>query len=175
LCLRLAGCALQSQHDLLRSFCLLVEDGLRLTTIPGLFAIITTLSLREKRRLSGLVLGDFVLCMLSAVFALAVGASCLWDVDLGNFSSASILHSCSRMLPQSFPCNQSCTCITEALVLLPSSTKWHPRGGCEVFQSSSIEQSCRLSQFVFLWRSMPPSSSPPSPMAARKIWIYIPF
>jgi hypothetical protein len=45
--------------------------------------------------------------MLSAVLALAVGASCLWDVDLGSFSLALFLHSCSRMLPQSCPCNHS--------------------------------------------------------------------
>jgi hypothetical protein len=32
--------------------------------------------------LSRLVLRDLVLCVLSAVLALAVGASCLWDVDL---------------------------------------------------------------------------------------------
>jgi hypothetical protein len=49
--------------------------------------------------LSGLVLGDLVLCMLSAVLALAVGASCLGDVDLGNFLSASIHHCCFGILP----------------------------------------------------------------------------
>jgi hypothetical protein len=32
--------------------------------------------------LSGLVLSDLVLGVLSAVLALAVGASCLWNVDL---------------------------------------------------------------------------------------------
>ena len=32
--------------------------------------------------LSGFVLSDLVLGVLSAVFALAVGASGLWDVDL---------------------------------------------------------------------------------------------
>ena|SRR5664279_4753205 len=97
LCLRLACCALQSQHDLLRCLGFLVEHRLRLTTITGLFAIITTLSLREKRclelldgivesggssYLSGLVLRNLMLGVLSAVLALAVGASCLWDVDL---------------------------------------------------------------------------------------------
>jgi hypothetical protein len=35
--------------------------------------------------LSRLVLRDFVLCVLSAVLALAVGASGLGDVDLGEF------------------------------------------------------------------------------------------
>jgi len=100
LCLRLARCALQSQHNLLCRLRLLVEDGLRLTTVTGLFAIITTLSLREQGRLrdillggpigganqeaylSGLVLCDFVLGVLSAVLALAVGASGLGYVDL---------------------------------------------------------------------------------------------
>ena len=98
LCLRLAICALQSQHNLLCSLGLLVENRFRLTTITGLFAIITTLSLREQRSLflldadrsrwafsiylSGLVLGHLVLCVLSAVLTLAVGASGFWDVDL---------------------------------------------------------------------------------------------
>jgi hypothetical protein len=49
LCLRLACCALQSQHNLLRGLRLLVENGLRLTTVSGLFAIVTTLSLCEER------------------------------------------------------------------------------------------------------------------------------
>jgi hypothetical protein len=49
LCLRLALCALQSQHNLLRCLCFLVENGFCLTTITGLFTIITTLSLREQR------------------------------------------------------------------------------------------------------------------------------
>jgi len=39
----------------------LVEHGLGLTTITALLAIITTLSLGEQRRLSGLVLCDLVL------------------------------------------------------------------------------------------------------------------
>jgi hypothetical protein len=98
LCLRLARCALQSQHNLLCRLSLLVEDRLRLTTITGLLAIITTLSLREQRSLdmsdalpclgsnlcylSCLVLSDLVLCVLSAVLALAVSASGLGDVDL---------------------------------------------------------------------------------------------
>jgi len=49
LCLCLARCALQSQHNLLCGLGLLVEHRLRLTTITGLFTIITTLSLREQR------------------------------------------------------------------------------------------------------------------------------
>ena len=48
----------------------LVEDGLGLTTITALLAIITTLSLGEQRGLTSLVLGDLVLrvCPVS-VFA----------------------------------------------------------------------------------------------------------
>jgi len=45
--LRLAYCAFQSQHDLLGCLCLLVEDGLGLTTITGLLAVVSTLSLSE--------------------------------------------------------------------------------------------------------------------------------
>lgn len=49
--LGLADSALQSQDDLLGSLGLLVEDGLRLTTITGLLAVITTLTLGEQRGL----------------------------------------------------------------------------------------------------------------------------
>jgi hypothetical protein len=49
LCFRLAICALQSQYDLLRCLGLLMEHGFRLTTITGLLAVISTLSLGEQR------------------------------------------------------------------------------------------------------------------------------
>jgi hypothetical protein len=75
LCLRLAGCALQSQHDLLRSLRLLVEHGLRLTTITGLFAIITTLSLREQRRLF-LLDADRSRGLFSVPFRPYIGSPC---------------------------------------------------------------------------------------------------
>lgn len=98
LCLSLASCALQSQDNLLCRLSLLVEDRLGLTTITGLLSVVTTLSLREQRclgwsdaspssicdcsYLSSLVLGNLVLCVLSAILALAVGTSCLRNVDL---------------------------------------------------------------------------------------------
>ena len=99
LCLCLAWCALQSQDNLLRSLGLLVENRLGLTTITRLLSVITTLSLCEKGclqlsqmgefvhlmvrgYLSSLVLRNFMLCVLSALLALAVGASGFWDVDL---------------------------------------------------------------------------------------------
>jgi hypothetical protein len=78
-----------------------VEHRLCLTTITGLFAIITALSLSEERglveykllirdikfkgeatHLARLVLSDLVLRMLLAVLALAVGPACLRNVDL---------------------------------------------------------------------------------------------
>ena len=46
--LGLALCALQSQHNLLGSLGLLVEDRLGLTTVTGLLAIVTALTLGEK-------------------------------------------------------------------------------------------------------------------------------
>jgi hypothetical protein len=48
LVLGLARSALQSQHDLLGRLGLLVEHGLRLTTITGLLAVVTALTLGEK-------------------------------------------------------------------------------------------------------------------------------
>ena len=51
---------------------LLVEDWLRLTTVSGLLAVVTTLSLGEQRILSLLVLGHLVGRVLPARLALAV-------------------------------------------------------------------------------------------------------
>jgi hypothetical protein len=59
-----------------------VEDGLGLTSVTGLLAVITTLTLGEQRGLSCLVLGDLVLGVLLAVLALAVGSAGLGNVDL---------------------------------------------------------------------------------------------
>jgi hypothetical protein len=107
--LGLALCTLKSQHDFLRRLGLLVEHGLRLTSVTGLFAVVAALSLGEERGLvstleycfvsvecmgvdpgvaylAGFVLGDFVLSVLFAGFALAVGAAGLGDVDLGGMS-----------------------------------------------------------------------------------------
>ena len=103
LCLRLARRALQSQYDLLRCLGLLVENGFCLTTITGLFAIISTLSLGEQGslgpisrviasshsslpHLSSFVLCDLVLGVLPALLALAVCASGLGYVDLRGVS-----------------------------------------------------------------------------------------
>lgn len=82
LSLGLALDALQSQDDLLGSLGLLVEDGLGLTTITRLLAVVTSLSLCEQRGLASLVLGDLVLGVLAALLALAVGVSGLGNVDL---------------------------------------------------------------------------------------------
>lgn len=46
--LGLALCALQSQHNLLGGLSLLVEDRLGLTTVTGLLAIVTALTLGEE-------------------------------------------------------------------------------------------------------------------------------
>ncbi len=82
LVLVLANVAFQTQDDLLGSLGLLVEDRLGLTTITGLFAVVTTLTLSEKGSLSGLVLGDLVRGVLAALLALAVGVAGLWDINL---------------------------------------------------------------------------------------------
>ena len=47
----LAGNTLQSQHNLLGGLSLLVEDRLSLTTVTGLLAVVSALSLGEQRGL----------------------------------------------------------------------------------------------------------------------------
>lgn len=80
--LGLARDALESEHDLLGRLGLLVENRLGLTSVSGLLAVVTTLSLGEERCFSGLVLCHFVLGVLLAVAAFAVCAAGLGDVDL---------------------------------------------------------------------------------------------
>lgn len=80
--LGLALDALQPQDDLLGGLSLLVEDGLGLTTITALLAIVTTLSLGVEGSLACLVLRDLVLGVLAALLALAVGVAGFRDVDL---------------------------------------------------------------------------------------------
>ena len=48
----LADGALKTEDDLLGRLCLLVEDGLGLTTVTGLLAVVSALTLREGRGLS---------------------------------------------------------------------------------------------------------------------------
>lgn len=55
-----ADSALETQHDLLGRLGLLLEDGLGLTTVTLLLADVTTLTLRELRGLTSLVLGHLV-------------------------------------------------------------------------------------------------------------------
>lgn len=82
--LGLALDALESQHDLLGGLGLLVEDGLGLTTITGLLAVVSSLTLGKQGGLAGLVLGDLVLGVLAALTALAVGVAGLGNVDLSG-------------------------------------------------------------------------------------------
>lgn len=75
------GLPYQSEDDLLGGLRLLVEDGLGLTTVTGLLAVVTALSLSESRSLAGLVLGDLVKGVLAARAASAVGLAGLGYVD----------------------------------------------------------------------------------------------
>lgn len=81
LALGLARSALKSQNNLLGSLSLLVQDGLGLTTVTSLLSVVSSLTSSIKRGLTGLVLGDLVLSVLSAFFALAVGSSGLRHVN----------------------------------------------------------------------------------------------
>ena len=52
--------ALETEDDLLRRLCLLVEHRLRLTTVTRLLTVVTPLSLCEDRIFALLVLSHFV-------------------------------------------------------------------------------------------------------------------
>ena len=79
-----ASLALEPQHNLLCSLCLLVEDWLCLSTITRLLAIVTTLSLSSKTILALLVLCNLVQGVLLALLALAVGLLGLGNVHHGG-------------------------------------------------------------------------------------------
>lgn len=72
--------ALETKDDLLGGLGLLVEDRLGLTSITGLLAVITTLSLSEGTSSSGLVLSDLVEGVLAALREVAQNAAGLGDV-----------------------------------------------------------------------------------------------
>jgi len=81
LVLLLAFSALQTKNYLLRCFGLLVEDGLGLTTITRLFAIVTSLTLGSQSWFANFVLGNLVWGMLLAMVTRAESISSFWDVD----------------------------------------------------------------------------------------------
>jgi hypothetical protein len=89
LLLGLARGALETEDDLLGGLGLLVEDGLGLTTVTALLAVVTALTLSVQRGLSSLVLGDLVLGVLVAFLALAVGPAGFGNVDLVRRSRVS--------------------------------------------------------------------------------------
>lgn len=65
--------AFQTQDNLLRRFCLLMENGLGLPSVTRLFTIVSALPLYSERVFSLLVLRHFVWGVLSAVL---VGTIC---------------------------------------------------------------------------------------------------
>merc|ERR1719461_1136005 len=87
--------ALKTKDNLFGGLGLLVEDGFGLTTISGLFAIVTTLTLGIKGSLASLVLGHFESGML--IDRLGKGLSCLGHVDhLDRYSPLSLLDNRNR-------------------------------------------------------------------------------
>lgn len=81
LSLGLALNTLQSQDNLFRGLSLLVENGLGLTTETRLLTVVSSLTLSEQRSLTSLVLGDLVLCVLTALLSLTESLSELRNVD----------------------------------------------------------------------------------------------
>ncbi|WVZ24961.1 hypothetical protein V8G54_003505 [Vigna mungo] len=79
-----ASLALEPQHNFLGGRYLFVENGLGLSTVTGLFTVITSFSLSGDAVLTLLVLGDLVEGVLPALLALAVGFLRLRNVHLPN-------------------------------------------------------------------------------------------
>jgi len=67
LLLGLALLTFKTDYNLTSGLCLLVENGLGLSSESHLLGIITTLSLSEVRSFSSLVLGDLVHSVLAAL------------------------------------------------------------------------------------------------------------
>lgn len=78
----LADSTFQTQDNLLGSLGFLVEDGFGLTTVAGLFAVVTALTLGEDGGFTGLVLGNFVGGVTTALLTGTEGFTSLRDVDL---------------------------------------------------------------------------------------------
>lgn len=72
----------QTQDNLLSGLGLLVENGLGLTTITALLAIVTTLTLGEDGGFTGLVLGNLVGSVTAALLTSTKGLTRLRNVDL---------------------------------------------------------------------------------------------
>lgn len=77
----------QTQDNLLGSLGLLVENWFSLTTVTALFTIVTTFTLGEDGGFTGLVLGDLVGSVTSALFTSTKGLTSLRDVDLQSSMS----------------------------------------------------------------------------------------
>merc|ERR1711902_477081 len=87
--------ALESEYDLFGGFGLLVEDGFGLSSVSGLFSVVTTFSLSVEGSFTSLVLGDFESRVL--VQLLGEGFSSLWYVDHTDFLSVRQSKSDSKM------------------------------------------------------------------------------
>jgi len=102
LLLILAVGGLHFQNDLLGGLGLLVEDRFGLTTITGLFPVVTPTTLAKWRLFAFFVLGDLV--GLVGPSSRAVGFPCFWDVD--HFFSEKIYKIYDRTAFEEFLCKQ---------------------------------------------------------------------
>ena len=71
----------KTDNNLTGSLCLLVKDGLGLSSESHLLGVITTLSLSKVGSLSSLVLGDLVYLMLFALTSSTESFAFLWYVN----------------------------------------------------------------------------------------------
>lgn len=71
----------QTQDNLLGGLGLFVENLFGLTTVTGLFTVVTSFTLSKQRSFTSFVLGNLVLGVFSAGFTFAVGLSGLWNVN----------------------------------------------------------------------------------------------
>lgn len=77
-----ASSAFHSQYNLFGCLGLLLKDWFGLTTITGLFTIVTTFTLSKETSFTSFVLCDLVWGVFTATFTFTEGVAGFWDVDL---------------------------------------------------------------------------------------------
>lgn len=124
----------QSQNNFFGSLGFLVENLFGLTTITGLFSVISSFTLSEQRSFTSFVLGNFVLGMFTAFFTFTVGLSSFWNVNYNKRRLLVFLWS-QEMVPNSWLFLSTIWCFnispykTPSLIILTCFLNCHKKPG----------------------------------------------